>query len=426
MEVWQDGMLMVKGLMWLDTDLNYIAYFDTVQCSSHCPTIIDINNDGYLDIVIADQGGGGICVVDGQTKSPMSGKWQENIPGFSAHDNNNIYDIDGDGHLELISGDNNPDSGADIFDLEEWRLEDYSPLWAAGGVGYAHPLAIGNVWQDNNGDEFELIGFTSSSYPSRGYLVIYQYEDGDFVIRQTLDKYANQLIVQDVDNDGFNEIISIGAMAGLGPPSHKGVVQVYDTDGVNSGYRTWNQWYSERRTGAPGDFGSSLADLAINGDQESPQITNIVITTSEPLDIDPLFGWVNISCDVTDNTEVDEVRLIITKPDGSRNNVLMSTDGSDRYYYNSSIRFSTIGTYSYFIRAKDINSNRATSSSHTFSMFPNWDVNNDGKCTIFDYVLVSICYGFVGSAGWIREDINNDGIVSISDFFLILNHYGNP
>ena len=181
-----------NGMYWLDTNLTILDSWSSVWCSSHCPTIIDVNEDGYLDVVIADQSTGGVCVIDGQTKDPMSGKWQENIPGFDAHDNNNIYDIDGDGNLELISGDNNKNTGADIFDLGNWQLESYSPLWATTGVGYAHPLAIGNVWQSGNGNETELIGFTSGN--SRGYLVIYQWNSSaqDFDILQTLNVYINQ------------------------------------------------------------------------------------------------------------------------------------------------------------------------------------------------------------------------------------------
>lgn len=252
-----------NGLMELDPSLTILHEWNSIACSSHCPTIIDVDEDGVLDIVIADQGGGGIAIVDGETKGPMAGKWQESIPGFGAHDNNNIYDIDGDGNLELISGDNNKASGADVFDLGDWQLESYSPLWAAPGVGYAHPLAIGNVWQDGNGNEMELIGFTSE--PSvRGWVVIYQWNPGtqDFDIKQDLRVYLNQMIVQDIDNDGLNEIIGMGTK-GIDGSNCRGTIQVFDTDGVNTGYRTWNQWYSERRTGAPGDLGESLAPLEV-------------------------------------------------------------------------------------------------------------------------------------------------------------------
>ncbi len=262
-----------NGLMQLDSSLNIMHAWKSIYCSSHCSTIVDVDGDGVLDVVITDQAGDGIGVVDGSTMSPMTGKWQENIPNFGAHDNNNVYDIDGDGNLELISGDNNKNSGADIFDLGDWKMEDYSPVWAASGVGYSHPLAIGNVWQNGNGNEMELIGFTSGL--NRGWLVIYQWNPGahDFDIKQDLNVYLNQMIVQDIDNDGLNEIVGMGVKS-IGGLNRRGTVQVFDTDGVNTGYRTWNQWYSERKTGAPGDLGPSLAPLS------GGSTTTICTTTS--------------------------------------------------------------------------------------------------------------------------------------------------
>jgi len=96
------------------------------------------------------------------------------------------------------------------------------------------------------------------------------------------------------------------------------------------------------------------------GEQTSPQISNVVNTPSDPLDTSSSFGWINITCDVTDNIAVDEVFLNITNPDGSYNNVSMS--GANSYFYNSSTAFSTYGNYSYFIWANDTSNNVGISS----------------------------------------------------------------
>ncbi|UCF12942.1 MAG: hypothetical protein JSW06_01465 [Thermoplasmatales archaeon] len=153
----------------------------------------------------------------------------------------------------------------------------------------------------------------------------------------------------------------------------------------------------------------------------SPQISNVVNIPSDPLDTHSSFGWINITCDVTDNIAVDEVFLNLTNPDGSYNNVSMS--GVNSYFYNSSIAFSTYGNYSYFIWANDTSGNVGISSSYDFSMPPNWDVDMNGECNVYDLTLLSNHYEEIGDAGWIREDVDNNGKVEILDFDFVLNHY---
>ena len=167
----------------------------------------------------------------------------------------------------------------------------------------------------------------------------------------------------------------------------------------------------------------STTNTFVIGEQTSPQISNIAITTSSPLDTNSSFGWVNITCDVTDNIAVDEVSLNITNPDGSYNNVSMNAGAGDSYYYNSNTAFSTYGNYSYLIWANDTSDNQDTSSSYTFSMPPNWDINNDGDCTVYDLVLVSNHYNETGTPGWIREDVDNNGQIRVIDLVLISEHY---
>jgi len=167
----------------------------------------------------------------------------------------------------------------------------------------------------------------------------------------------------------------------------------------------------------------STTNTFVIGEQTSPQISNISITTSSPLDTNSSFGWINITCDVTDNIAVDEVSLNITNPDGSCNNVSMNAGAEDSYYYNSSTAFSTYGNYSYVIWANDTSNNYVISSSYTISMPPNWDVNNDGDCNVYDLVLVSNHYNETGTPGWIREDVDNNGQIRVIDLVLVSEHY---
>jgi len=158
-------------------------------------------------------------------------------------------------------------------------------------------------------------------------------------------------------------------------------------------------------------------------DSAPPQISGIIRTTSNPLDTNPTYGWVNVSCTVTDNVGVSQVTLRIHNPSGSWNNVSMVAKGSGQYYYRSTTAFSTMGNYSYSIRAIDSNNNAATSSIVLFSMPANWDVNSDGTCAILDFVLISNHYGENGAAGWLREDADNNGIIQVLDLVYISNHY---
>jgi len=155
-----------------------------------------------------------------------------------------------------------------------------------------------------------------------------------------------------------------------------------------------------------------------------PVITNIFLTSSNPLDTDPLYGWVNVSCTVTDNVAVSQVVLRIHNPDGSWNNVSMVTRTAGKYYYRTTTAFSTAGNYSYNIWAKDISNNAITSSNVAFSMPANWDINKDGQITVLDLTQISKRYGESGPHGWTREDTNNDRNITVIDLVIVTNHYG--
>ena len=188
------------------------------------------------------------------------------------------------------------------------------------------------------------------------------------------------------------------------------LVPSFDFDGIS------------RPQGSGVDIGAF--EFHSGGDTTPPQISAMSIVTSSPLDTNPLYGWINVSCTVIDNVAVSQVILHIHNSGGSWNNVSMITRTTGKYYYRSTTAFSTAGNYSYTIWAKDTSNNVKTSSSLLFSMPPNWDINNDSCCTILDLVLVSNQYGLAGSPGWIREDMDNSGVINILDMNLISNHFG--
>jgi len=168
----------------------------------------------------------------------------------------------------------------------------------------------------------------------------------------------------------------------------------------------------------------NMVVTATFADSAAPEITNVDATTSDQLDTDPMFGWVNISVDVTDNVAVDGVYLNITDPDGASINVSMIPIDSDTFCYQSSTAFSSCGNYSYFVWVVDAEGNGNSSDSFAFSMPPNWDVNNDGNQNLLDLVAVSNLYSQNGELGWTREDVDNNGIIQVFDLVIISNHYG--
>ena len=58
------------------------------------------------------------------------------------------------------------------------------------------------------------------------------------------------------------------------------------------------------------------------------------------------------------------------------------------------------------------------------SEIPDYDVNNDGSCSILDIVLIANHLGATGDPGWIREDVDNNGNVDLNDIVIVSNHYG--
>ncbi len=212
--------------------------------------------------------------------------------------------------------------------------------------------------------------------------------------------------------------ISVNPTSGSSTGEHDTItVNVIDT-GSMSGYYSGTISISSN-----GGSGSVSVDITIEDtDTIPPEITDITTTMSNPIDTNPAFGWENITCTVTDNAEVDEVRLNITYPDLHTTNVSM-TDGGGHYYNTS---YSYVGGYSYYVWADDYSGNSQTSGTDTFEIPPNYDVKFfvDRMIDISDLNAVCLIFGSPVTAGSIREDVNNDGWVDISDLNQVCLHFG--
>jgi len=95
-------------------------------------------------------------------------------------------------------------------------------------------------------------------------------------------------------------------------------------------------------------------------DNTPPQISNVRATpTMQALNED-----VNISCVITDNFGVEEAKAVITYPDSTVHEFILSHD--DKYYLTQP--YSMEGVYSFYISARDVNGNVANSTGQQFTM----------------------------------------------------------
>jgi len=214
-----------NGLQCFDEDLNLIWYQGGVNCGSHCGAIADVDGDGVLDVIALRQGSnGGICVVDGSTGTPFPGKNQGGL-GLGCHVQPSVYDIDKDGHLELVTA---YGSTCKVWDLVDWSLDFEAPSTHK----CSEPPDFANVVGD---EDLELI------IPSgwAGQTLVY---DSSYQLVYQFNEYGICTMTQDVDNDGLNEILYL----------RNDILICYDTaaNAPTPSVRTDTLFYSERRTAA--------------------------------------------------------------------------------------------------------------------------------------------------------------------------------
>ncbi len=161
----------------------------------------------------------------------------------------------------------------------------------------------------------------------------------------------------------------------------------------------------------------------IGSSMDLPDISNIDLETSFPLDTAEAFHWANITCRLSHIENIQKVSLNISNPDGSWDDVTMSSIGQD-FYYNTTLLLLGYGNYSYSISVYDNLGDSDTSSVILFSKPPNWDVNNDGRCSVMDLVQISNKYWLTGLNGWVSEDIDNNGIINVLDLSIASIHQG--
>ena len=213
----------------------------TVLCSSAPPILADVNKDGKLEVIVLDQSNNGIVVYNSDgTVNTSNGVYRKAATGMRAHSPATVYDIDGDGNLELIS--TREGSGVVwIWDLYKWQLDAIIP------INSLEPPKLGDV----NGDgKMEMI-ITNSTGTQNDRTFVYQYNStiagysGYPIGKVTDEKWGTNSysLVEDVDGDGLVEVVITSSMGGL---------YCYATTSpiLNPAPRTNLQFYSENRQGA--------------------------------------------------------------------------------------------------------------------------------------------------------------------------------
>jgi len=232
------------GLQWFNEDLEIQHSYGHIWCSSHCAAIADVNEDGVLDVIALHQGSsgaenGGICVIDGSTKAVMTGKDSSDLD-LGCHVQPAVYDIDNDGHLELITA---YATTPKVWDLVDWSLDA-----ELGTDKPSEPPDIADVMGDS---DLEIIvcagGYGDSIYDSNYDKIADVSDHSDYGGSNV---GSGSSVTQDVDGDGKNEIIFlVTASSSTNPRS--GLV-CYDllVDAPSPDVRTDASFYSERRTAA--------------------------------------------------------------------------------------------------------------------------------------------------------------------------------
>ena len=270
-----------------DEDLESLWTTAGFTSESHCAMLINLTGDEDLEVIIARQDmsapydAGFYSFYSNGTQ--IAGKCDSTL-GMAFHCQPACYDFDEDGHVEIADG--YAGQSGIVWDWDDWSsdgtLEHMSEPPDFVNVGNDSSLEIlsGAVWDDGSYDIY------NESCDNIG----------------EISGYGIYFIVQDVDNDGYNEICSFGP--GVGNFS------CYDTFAVaaSPSVRTDTSYYSERRlaTGVyvPKIGGKCLLEgvTPANGSTDVPTSTSrLNVTVSEP-DGDEITWWIRSSLGCEDSS----------------------------------------------------------------------------------------------------------------------------
>ncbi len=300
-----------------------------ILCSSYIPMFVDVDGDGILDVVAPSEDGG-LAVYNALNGSVLTSggiyRKASNI-GLSSHSQPTIYDIDGDDHPEIITCYN---SNPKIFDLYTWSLD------AILNIVSFEPPKMGRVTADPT--QMNIIAIEGNN------IHVYNQRYQEVENATGLDHPNQFTLVQDVDGDGYNELLL---------SSCSGKVYCYGTPALQSNPppRSNVAFYSEYRRGVA-EFVEPPGPPAPQIAAPSPEdgATDIPPTLSRLF-----FNLTDVQGDTMNYT-------VTTSPDIGTGEGINTHNG----VYNVSIRglqYST--TYSWLVTATDGSHSSATTFTFT-------------------------------------------------------------
>jgi hypothetical protein len=214
--------------------------------SSQAPVIVDVNGDGVLDVL---SGMYREMNIQNSSNGAIMQSWSGgSLNVMSVHYGFTVYDIDGDGHQELLccDGDHDDDPYADVVDLVTGQLE--AELNLAGGDSKWSPI-VADISPTQPGMEIICVpnGTTLETGYWRGAIMIFNrnFESIQNITRFNGSTLSSQLaypVVQDIDGDGLLELVT---------HSSSGTIYAFDTQAPKPAQRIRSEvtYFGEKRTG---------------------------------------------------------------------------------------------------------------------------------------------------------------------------------
>jgi hypothetical protein len=213
----------------------------TVALSSSCPILADVDKDGTLDVIVADQRINGTAVYNSKDGTVLTtgGKYRKSGTDMPGHSQPTVCDVDNDGNLELINcrERNGVILPVKIWDLYDWKLDAILP------VNCTEPPKVGDVTGDGNMD---IIAVRDNGNSSEIFVYSFNNSTGNYDQVDHVSglrwKANDFTLVQDLDADGYNELVVT---------SMNGDVYCYDTPAPTPqpNPRSEIQFYGENKCG---------------------------------------------------------------------------------------------------------------------------------------------------------------------------------